>query len=230
MIDILIPALGRPQQIDAVYKSIEATTQTEHQIIFITSPGDIEVVNAVKALGLKPLRVRWKPGRADYAKKINYAYSKSEAEWIFQAATDLVFYRGWDTAALVQTRRGHGVVGTNDMGNPDVKKGRHSTHSLISRRYIEEYGGTADNSGVVFSEAYDHQYCDNEFVETAQRRGQFVFARRSVVEHLHPHWGKADDDETYVKAMRETLQDRALFVKRRSQMARWESKRKWQKS
>lgn len=226
MIDIFVPALGRPQQIKTVYDSIESATTTEHKVIFITSPGDDETVREVLKLGLKPLRARWKPGKADYAKKINLAYSKSKAEWFFQAATDLVFYAGWDTAAIVVGRRGAGVIGTNDLGNPDVKKGRHSTHSLIARRYIEEYGGTADNSGAVFSEAYDHQYCDNEFIETATRRGQFVFARRSVVEHIHPHWGKADDDATYEKAMRQTLEDRKLFMTRRAQMQRWESKRK----
>lgn len=227
MIDILVPALGRPQQIRTVLDSITSATASEHRVIFITSPEDKATIKAVKAVKLKPLTVEWEAGIADYAKKINHAYRLSDAEWIFQAATDLVFHAGWDTAALLVARKGFGVIGTNDLGNPDVKRGRHSTHSLISRRYLTKFGGTADNSGDVFSEAYDHQYCDNEFIETARRRGQFGFAKRSIVEHLHPHWGKADDDPTYEKAMRKTARDQKLFMRRRAQLARWESKRKW---
>ena len=86
------------------------------------------------AAGVAPLVVHWEAGKADYAKKLNFAYGQSDAEWFFQGATDLIFYEGWDVQALAVAGRGRGgVVGTNDLGNPLVKRGRHSTHSLISR-------------------------------------------------------------------------------------------------
>jgi glycosyltransferase involved in cell wall biosynthesis len=229
MIDIFVPALGRPQQIKPLLDSIAQATFNEHRVFIIASPEDSETIAAAIACGAAPLVVTWTAGKADYAKKINYAYGQTDGEWFFQGATDLVFYEQWDVQALSVAGRGRrGVVGTNDLGNPMVKRGRHSTHSLISRSYIEEYGGTVDGTGVVFSETYDHQYCDNEFVETALRRKQFAFSKRSIVEHLHPHWGKAEDDATYVKAMRRTTADRALFMKRRVRMNQLEAARKHQ--
>ena len=80
------------------------------------------------------------------------------------------------------------------------------------------YGGTFDGSGAVFSEAYDHQWVDNEFLELAKRRGKWAFAERSVVEHLHPVWGLAEWDDTYNKAFRETTEDQALFARRQRLM------------
>ena len=114
-----------------------------------------------------------------------------------------------------------GVVGTQDTHNPLVKRGLQSTHSLVRREYVQEFGGTYDNTGAIYSEAYDHQYIDIELVETAKLRQRWAFSKRSVVEHKHPHWGSAPSDETYVKAMRQTTQDRRLFQQRMRRCERW---------
>jgi hypothetical protein len=53
-----------------------------------------------------------------------------------------------------------------------------------------------------------------ELVEVAKRRGEWAFAKRAVVEHFHPHWGNADSDPTYIKAMRSTAHDRRLYMQR----------------
>ena len=113
-----------------------------------------------------------------------------------------------------------GVVGTNDLHHPGCRRGEHSTHLLINRDYIDQHGGTYDNSGTVFCEKYDHQFIDNEFILTARLRGQWGFAPRAVVEHLHPNWGNADTDDTYVKAQRHTRQDHRLFANRKRQLER----------
>jgi hypothetical protein len=111
-------------------------------------------------------------------------------------------------------RHNANVIGTNDLGNPDVKKGTHSTHTLFSRPYIEHYGGTVDNTGAVFSESYDHQWSDCEFVQTAMLRGEWAFSKGSIVEHKHPHWGKGEMDSTYEKATRDTRADQLLYAER----------------
>lgn len=230
MIALLVPVLGRAHQIRPLFDNISSATTTAHRVVFICSPSivDPEAWKACMSIKeAKTLSAAWPPGRADYAKKLAFGYQETDEPWLFQGATDLVFYAGWDTAALVVARKTNcGVIGTNDLGNPLVKRGRHSTHTLFSRDYIERYGGTADDSGLIFSEAYDHQWTDSEFIETATLRKQFAFSRRSVVEHLHPHWGKGDMDETYEKAHRETSEDQKLFIRRRSVVMRAESKRK----
>lgn len=220
MIAILVPVLGRGHQIKPLLSSIASGTRSEYRVVLIFSPDDDAINEAVDSEALL-LTADWQPGHADYAKKLALGYEHTDEPWLFQGATDLVFQPGWDTQALhLAGRTGCKVIGTNDLGNPLVMRGRHSTHSLIAREYIESWGGTADDSGMIFSEAYDHQWSDCEFVETAKRRRQFAFAQGSVVEHLHPHWGKAEMDETYEKAHRATQEDMKRFIERRSMVAR----------
>lgn len=214
MIAILCPVLNRPHHVTPFLGSA-SQTRSEYRVYFICSPGDRDEIAACKNTDAEVLIVPFEPGRADFAKKINWAFDQTDEEWIFQAADDIRFSEKWDVHALLAAKRRNAlVVGTNDLGNPNVVRGRHSTHTLFRRSYIEDYGGTVDNSGRVFSEVYDHQWCDNEFVQTALFRRVFAFARNSFVEHFHPHWGKAEMDATYSKAMRETKSDMLLFKQR----------------
>ncbi len=226
MIALLVPVLGRAHQIQPLLESIQAATLSDYRVVLICSPGDDAVAVAQRS-NAELLIVSWAPDRADYAKKLELGFRNTDDDWLFQGATDLVFHTGWDTAALAVARRTRcQVIGTNDLGNPLVKRGIHSTHTLFSRSYIEEYGGTADDSGLIFSKAYDHQWTDSEFIETARLRRQYAFAKRSFVEHMHPHWGKGTMDETYEKALRATSEDQKLFMRRRAAVVRAEQKRK----
>ena len=219
MIDLLIPVLARPGHVLPLVESIRANTRSEHEIFFICSPGDYPEIREVENAGLEPLIAPFHASKADFAKKINWAFDQTESEWFFQGADDIRFSDGWDTACLALAgKRGASVIGTNDLHNPGVLRGNHSTHTLIRRSYIEDQGGTFDSSGKVFCELYDHQYVDNEFIALAKMRGEWAFARYAIVEHFHPHWGNARRDSTYRKATRRTMQDRRLFNERLSQM------------
>jgi hypothetical protein len=230
-IAILIPVLGRPGNAEPVYRSAVENTVNEHTVYFICSPGDTEQIAACEATGARVLVMRFPAGKADFARKINTAFDATDEPWLFQGADDIVFGHGWDRHCLLAAERAQaGVVGTNDLGNPLVKRGHHSTHTLFSRAYVEEYGGgTIDNTGRVFSEVYDHEFTDNEFCQTAMARGQWAFAQRAVVEHMHPHWGKAEMDATYEKATRASAEGKALFQRRmrlvRNRVARVEQRR-----
>lgn len=212
MIDLLIPVLRRPRNVTPLLDSLG---QTEHRAYFICTRGDHPEIEAVRAAGLEPLIHPEGAGRGNFARKINWAFDRTDSEWVFQGADDLRFHPGWDTNALAVARQtGRRVIGTNDLHNPGVKRGHTSTHTLFARSYIEEYGGTFDNTGRVFHDGYDHQFVDNEFVETAKVRGEWAFAKDSHVEHLHPHWGNAESDSTYIKAMRQTHADHLLHRER----------------
>lgn len=231
MIAILVPVLGRAHQIKPLLQSIGSATTTEHRVVFIFSPGDDEPMAEAEGTEAVSILATWAPDRADYAKKLALGFRLTEEPWLFQGATDLQFYAGWDTNALRLARQSHAsVIGTNDLGNPLVKRGQSSTHTLFSREYIEKYGGTADNSGLIFSEAYDHQWTDNEFIDTARLRRQWAFSRRSVVEHMHPHWNKGDMDSTYEKATRATTDDQRLYMRRRALVTKAVSKEKRSKA
>jgi hypothetical protein len=222
VISILVPVLGREHQIEPLLTSIAEATKTEYRVTFICSPGD-PARKACLASEADTIVVTWDPDRADFARKINLAYEQTEPEeWYFQGATDLVFHPEWDKQAfhVAQSSR-CGVIGTNDLGNPLVKRGNHATHILFSREYIETHGGTFDGSGTVFTPAYDHQFVDTEFIQTALLRGQFKAALRSHVEHMHPHWGKGETDDTYAKSERSFREDAKLHNERIRLMRRF---------
>lgn len=220
MIDILIPVLGRPTNAQTLADSV-AVTSEPYRLIFICSPGDSGQIAACEQTGAEVWVVDWKPGKGDCARKLNWAFSKTDSEWVFQGADDIRFSHGWEHQALMLARkRDKAVIGTNDLHNPSVLRRLQSTHTLFRRDYIESQGGTQDGSGLVFCELYDHQFIDTEFVETARRRQVWAFCRESIVEHLHPHWGLAEMDDTYIKAYRATNQDYRLYISRMGLAAR----------
>jgi hypothetical protein len=188
-------------------------TASAYRLVFICSPRDIAQIEACRSLA-DTLIVDWEPKGGDYAKKINWASRLTSNPWVFTGADDIIFHAEWDTHAMRVAGRGYRVVGTNDLHNPAVKKGQHSTHTLFARSYIEERPATVDESDLVFFEGYDHQYVDLEFVQVAKRRNEWAFAKRAHVEHFHPHWGNAQRDETYVKAFRSSMADRRLYHER----------------
>src|SRR5438477_8035115 len=210
---ILIPALRRPQNVQPLVQSIRATTKVDYEIVFVLSPGDEAERKAVEESNstFYVMDANYE-GKGDYARKINFGYSMSDAEWYFTGADDLRFHPWWFENAM---RIGTCVIGTNDLGNPRVKAGMHSTHSLVNKQYIVEQG-TIDEPNKILHEGYPHEYVDDEFVETAKRRGCWGLALASHVEHLHPFWGKAQTDDLYEASGQWRLRaSRLLYARRR---------------
>jgi hypothetical protein len=213
---VIIPVLGRPANAQQVVDSIWAASSPEVRILFVCSPGDEAQITAVAATGVALWVAPWDPGPGDYARKINLGFRMTEDEFVFLGADDLKFHPGWDVAAVAcAAAKDVSVVGTNDLGNPAVKMGRHSTHSLVRRSYIVEHGGSWGEPGFVYHEGYDHQCVDNELVAAARDRDEWAFCWDAVVEHLHPLWGKSVSDATYEKALANGRADIRLFNERR---------------
>jgi len=223
MIDVVCPVLGRPANAQPLVESIRANTTVDHRIWFLCSPDDNEQQTATMVTDADfVLIAHWPAGTGDYAKKINHAYkaigrTPHPGEWVFTGADDITFTPGWDVEILkVAERTGAGMVGSNDQANPLVKRGRHSTHSLFSRAYIDSVGGTFfDGPGIVYAECYDHQWIDTEAVKAAMDRGQWAFAHNSVVAHHHPIYDRTVAmDDTYRRALGDASADKRLYVQR----------------
>jgi hypothetical protein len=220
LISIITPVLDRPANAEPLLRSLERSTATPWSLIFVCSPGDLDEQFECRrmsrlfenvAVGVVP----WEPGYADFARKTTWAISHTHDPWLFFGADDLEFTSGWDTQALhVATASGKRVIGTNDHANPLVKRGKHATHFLVARSYIEEYG-VVDERGAFFSSSYDHGCVDVESVAWAQHNNEWAFAKDSVVKHKHPIWRTAPDDPTYTKANRHWREDRALWEQRK---------------
>ena len=214
MIVVACPVLGRPQNVRPLILSLSASlANVPCRLLFLASPDDPKEIAALEEEEATHSVMEWPAGHGDFARKINWAFSHSEEEWIFFCGDDVDFGYAWADNALALARQ-HGVVGTNDMVNPEVRRGVFSTHSLVSRRYVTEQGGSLDGPGTIFHEGYSHNWCDRELCVLAKSRGEFVFARNSVVRHRHPHWGTAQMDRTYRKGLSSFGSDRKLFTRR----------------
>ena len=220
---ILVPVLSRPQNAHPLVTSIQTSTTVPHRVLFLCTPGDDEEIAAAEETGADIHVVGWEAGPGDWAKKINEGYRLSDEPFMLLGADDLFFHPGWDEAALeVADFSCKGVIGTNDLGNPTVMKGRHSTHPLVRRSYIDEQG-TIDEPEQVLHEGYSHQWVDTELIETAKTRHEWAFAKDSHVEHMHPFWPvkgqpgvkKGKMDATYEKALSTSKEDHAHFQNRR---------------
>jgi hypothetical protein len=204
---ILVPVLRRPHRVKPLLDSIAAATPTPYRVLFLCDPNDAAELRAVRATDADFLDCGGK-----YSAKINLGVRLTQEPLIFLGADDLEFHPGWLEAAAGRLTDTIGVVGTNDLGNRRVIAGEHATHSLVARWYAEL--GTIDRSDWLLHEGYDHNFVDNEFVETAKSRHAWAFARDSIVEHLHPLWGKGEPDEIYDKGMAHFRADRRHFVHR----------------
>ena len=213
---ILIPVLRRPQNVYPLAYSVQCATTVAHELLFIASPNDHEEISELKDRGMSYIVMDDNyENRGDYARKINAGYEAVDAEWYFLGADDLQFHPLWFEVAMEFHQKSDAcVIGTNDMGNPQVTSGQHATHSLVLGEYVKECG-TIDEPGKVLHEGYRHNFVDSEFVATAKWRDAWVFATTSRVEHLHPDWNKGKGDSVYALGKSGFAIDQKYFEQRK---------------
>ena len=223
---VVVPVLRRPHRVAPFLDSLAAATPEAHRVVFVASAGDAAQIAAVLEFAdgdpLVSLEVLAPNRVGDYAKKCNYVHATSSEPFLFLAADDLAFHDRWLHHALeAMTDPAVGVVGTQDLAPTERSRaGEHSTHCLIRRAYVDAFG-TIDHAGRILHEEYPHEYVDDELVGTAKSRSAWRFAPLSIVEHLHPSWGKAPTDALYRQQRRRMDEGRRVFARRR---ALWEAK------
>jgi hypothetical protein len=218
---VVLPVLGRPHRALPLLQSLKAATPEPFNVLVVATRGDTAVqaayTFAIADLVIAGLvDVLGPRGVGDYAAKVNHAYRVSTEPFIFLGADDLEFHHGWWTSAKAILERDPtvGVLGTNDLAPTDrSRRGEHSTHSVVRRSYVEAHG-LIDGGDAVLYEGYIHEYVDDELVGTAKKRGAWCYDVNSVVEHLHPHWGKGPMDQTYRRSHARMARSRALFQSR----------------
>jgi hypothetical protein len=207
---VIVPVLDRPQNAEPFMRSLRASTSLASVYAICNNDDDEQA---------------WKTAGADqvirtdvisFAQKVNYGYRYTNGEpYVFLVGDDVSFRPGWlDHALAVAVNTGAKVVGTNDTANSRVTSGEHATHMLINRDYIDEQGASWDGPGVICHEGYRHWYVDDEIVTAAKKRDVWAPALAAVVEHHHPLFGTAPDDETYRRGQRHAGKDKALWVQR----------------
>jgi GT2 family glycosyltransferase len=207
---VIVPVLNRPDNAAPFMRSLRASTGLA-TVYAVAEFDDKATADAWEAAGATVIE---QDGHT-FAEKVNVGYAKTAEPWLFLVGDDVRFHPGWlDHAQHVARVTGAKVIGTNDRGNERVARGEHATHMLISRDYIDSVGASWDGPGVVCHEGYAHWFVDDELVTVAKQRGEFAPALASVVEHLHPLWGKAEPDSTYELGQKSANADQATFKRR----------------
>lgn len=212
MIDVLVPVLGRPDNAIPLITSLTAASHSVSRVLFLCSESDTEEIKACRMTTADVIECAWKPKQGDYARKMNEGFRQTDSEFVFLAADDVTFHPGWDDEALaVAFATKAGVIATNDMNNPQVKKGLFGTHCLVRRSYVMEQGGSLEGPGHLLSERYDHNFVDRELCHLADQRGMYAFAEHSHVVH---NWRAHGMDATYEKGIKNFRHDQRLFLRR----------------
>lgn len=209
---ILVPMLGRPHRVEPLLESIGKATPNA-RVLFLTSPHDHEVRQAVDRSGTARVDVEWRR-KGDYARKVNAGYRHTTEPLLFLGADDLHFHPGWFAAATRHLEPHIGVVGTNDLCNRRTRR-EHSTHSLVTRAYADTFG-LIDQPGAILYEGYTHEWVDDELVGTAKHRGAYSHASNAFVEHLHPMAAKAPMDDLYAQQAKRMRSSKWLYERRRA--------------
>lgn len=207
---VIVPTRFRAKNAQRFMESLRASTGLVTAYA-ICDDDDPEGVEAWSAAGAEVIV----DDVVTFARKVNLGYQKTSEPWLFLVGDDVRFHAGWlDQAQHVADMWGCDVIGTNDYGNQRVMRGEHATHMLIRRSYVDEVGASWDGPGVVAHEGYRHWYVDDEIVTAAKLRRQWDMALGSIVEHMHPLFGRGEDDETYRVGQSFAEADREIFLAR----------------
>lgn len=212
---VIVPVLKRPEHAEPFMQSLVASTglATAYAICDEDDGDAIKAWTDAGALVIIRPSTDEQPG--SFAEKVNLGYQQTAEPWLFIVGSDVRFHPGWlDHAQHLANTWQACVVGTNDLGNPRVVAGEHATHLLVARDYVDELGASWDGPGVLAHEGYRHWYVDDEVVEVAKQRGKWTMALGSIVEHLHPAWGKGENDEVYELGQSFADQDGKRFEER----------------
>jgi hypothetical protein len=98
-----------------------------------------------------------------------------------------------------------GVLWYND-GHAGAKL---DTLCILGRKYYERFG-------YVYHPSYRSLWCDNEFMQVAQRLGRITYNPRVIIEHRHPIWTGAPRDALLKHNESFNGQDKALYESRRA--------------
>lgn len=210
---VIVPAM-RYSNVERFMTSLRASGATATAYA-VADPSETDAIHAWGVVGATVIVGEG----TTFAQRINTGYKATDEPWLFVTGDDVLFHKNWlINAQLIASRTAH-VVGTNDLTNPRVLAGEHATHMLIRRTYADEVGASWDGPGNVCHEGYRHWFVDDEIVTAAKLRGVWAMALSSRVEHFHPMFGKAKDDEVYRIGQAHVDADRELFERRLAEYA-----------
>lgn len=203
MIKVLLPSLGRPHRVRAVYDSYMETKALEDtKLTWVLSQQDAKLQQYFAT----DLIDDWLVLESEFdtlTKKLNRAAEISKYPDILGFIADDNIFRtnGWDIRVR-DALENPGLAYGNDLyqgaGLP--------TSVFISNVIVQSLGWFALPTS-------NHMYLDNAWKVLGERLGRLIYLPDVVIEHMHPVVGKGGWDETYsLSNTSERLsKDRAAF-------------------
>lgn len=212
---ILVPVLNRPQNIAPLIDSFLNNCPRTSTLNFLSDArtDQEEYETYCKEctyirLGEDYERIIWQQttNLITWPEKINEGIKRINADWYLCGADDIRPHKGWwEAANHLRENPQIGLIGTNDLGNPRVLAGEHTTHPLIRRTYYLQ--GGLDGESLI-PQFVKHWYVDDILVATAKKRNAWAFCPDAIIEHLHPYWEKGEWDSTYSLGESSATEDR----------------------
>jgi glycosyltransferase involved in cell wall biosynthesis len=230
-VTVVVPVLRRPQNAGAFMASIAEGVSPDTSpppVIAVANVDDERTAQAWRRAGAKVIRFAGQPG--SFGQKANYAArwpTVAKSEWMFLVGDDVAFHRGWLEEALRDLRPETCMVGVSEIP-PDavmdrrrispgyeatLRSAEHTNHMLIRMDYIRERGASWDGPGTVCG-PYRHWFTNNELTMVARMRGVWEARPKSIVEHLHPYFGRGEMDEVYRVGELNAQADGELWMER----------------
>lgn len=207
---ILMPTIWRANRMkENVENLYDVTSKDDIDIIFVIEKDDIESLEMSRKLDAITLinqRSR------NFGGAINTAVRTLTHNYFFGGSDDFLFHKDW-LPPLLELSKNYGMVGTNDLGNPQVAAGELAVSYLIRRDYVNR--ACIGNPDDLLYEGYMHNFTDTELTETAIYNKEYAYCADSIVEHMHPAWGKSPIDDTYMLQDGTWGPDTQLFMSRR---------------
>ncbi len=211
LVNIVVPTMNGRDNAATFMGSLAGEARVDVTTVVERHDGDAAVAWAKAGA-----TVRFASGPS-FAHKVNVGFWAGTAPWILMVGDDVRFHDGWLDAFLDIADGGAEVIGTNDLGS--AVSDAFSPHLFIARDYILAEGASWDGPGIVCHEGYRHGYVDNEIIAVAFQRGTWAMSWGSVIEHLHPFYGKGADDPIYRLGQSFVDADAAVWQARKRQFA-----------
>ena len=187
---IFIPTRGRPWGVKRFIEAYYNTGATD-RVVISTDDDDPKMVAEYQALELPFNFSLQVSARMPYVHNINSLFKQYPNESVYGCFADdaVPFTLRWDKR-LSDAALEHGVAWPNDMITSEGHDKRWG-HFFID-------GDLLRSVGIFCPPAIHHLYCDQIWMDIADRAGMGIYMEDIIVEHLHFSTGQAPYDATYL--------------------------------
>jgi hypothetical protein len=96
-----------------------------------------------------------------------------------------------------------------------------NTMPIIDKKYYDRFG-------YIYYPEYRSFWCDNEFMDTAEKLNKQRYINKCIIEHQHPAWcNNVKKDQLYIDNDMKSKGDKELYLKRKNLVLKQEYKFKW---